>query len=95
MEKMRLTVDDLAIQSFATTRLGGQLRGTVRGHDAPTDPVECPTANPEWDTCADTCWGSCPCSGNSCNGCGSDGCGGFSDWACTNGCHTGYTVTYC
>jgi hypothetical protein len=96
MEKTRLRLDDLEIQSFATTGEGTQRRGTVRAHDAPTDEVECPTANPNWNTCWDTCWDTC---GNTC-GCGggggdSTGCGGFSDWACTGNCSTTWYVSLC
>ncbi|HEX8243733.1 MAG TPA: hypothetical protein VF541_09565 [Longimicrobium sp.] len=95
MEKTRLSLDDLSVQSFATTSAPGEIRGTVRGHDAPTDQVECPTANAAWDTC----WESCACgggSGNSCdNNCDSTDCGGYSDWACTVTCHVSWTVSYC
>jgi len=59
MEKVRLTVDDLQVQSFATSSQPSPRRGTVHGHDAPTDQLECPTANVAWDTC----WGSCACGG--------------------------------
>ena len=62
MEKMSLTLDDLEVQSFATGRADGAQRGTVRGHDYPTDAVECPTS---WDaTCANTCADTCQCEGN-------------------------------
>jgi len=55
MEKVRLTVDELHVQSFATTDRGVAQRGTVRAHDAPTDQVECPTADVNWATCKYTC----------------------------------------
>lgn len=55
MNKTRLTVEDLQIQSFATTSAAGGPRGTVRAHDAPTDQVECPTINADWETCWNTC----------------------------------------
>ena len=58
MRKTRLTLDDLDVQSFSTGDGDGR-RGTVRAHDAPTDQVECPTADPEWDTCWQTCVGTC------------------------------------
>lgn len=42
MEKVRLSLDDLEVQSFATAGPAGEPRGTVRGHDsAPTEPVNC------------------------------------------------------
>ncbi|MFL5386570.1 MAG: pinensin family lanthipeptide [Longimicrobiaceae bacterium] len=77
MEKMRLTLEELEVQSFATSRAGGEQRGTVRGHDAPTDQVECPTANGAWDTC----WDSCACHSEGNTGdctviCYTDACGG-------------------
>jgi hypothetical protein len=72
MEKTRLTLDDLVIQSFTTTSATTAQPGTVRGYDAATDQVECPTGNVNWDTC----WGSC--------GCGS---GGNTD-DCTVICYT-------
>jgi len=55
MEKMRLTLDELEVQSFTTTRPAGEQRGTVHGHDAPTDEVECPTADVNWNTCWESC----------------------------------------
>jgi len=57
MEKTRLTVDDLEVQSFSTTDGATGSRGTVRGHDVRTDQVECPTGNVNWDTCWNTCAG--------------------------------------
>ena len=99
MEKTRLSLDDLEVQSFATTAPTGQQRGTVRGHDAPTDQVECPTADGNWNTCWDSCADSCGCgggSGNSCeNNCESTGCGGFSDWACTVTCYVTWSISVC
>ena len=80
MEKIRLSLDELTVQSFATTAGARAERGTVRGHDLPTDQVECPTADPNWNTCWATCGDTC---GDSCGG--SCGCGGPSDW-CTYDC---------
>ena len=74
MEKIRLSVDELAVQSFATTQAAAEQRGTVHGHDD-TDPVACPTADPVWETCWASCGGSCDCSGGTCDhscGCGSN-----------------------
>lgn len=66
MEKVRLTLDALHVQSFATSSESPRGRGTVHAHDAPTDAVECPTGNAaDWDnTCANTCMGTCQCEGN-------------------------------
>lgn len=80
MEKVRLTLDELQVQSFATTENDAQSRGTVRGHDAPTDAVE--------DTCWASCNWSCGCS-DSCEcetaNCTVDDCW-FTDWGpCTWG----------
>lgn len=55
MEKMRLTLDDLSIQSFTTTSEGSRRSGTVHGHDVPTDQVECPTMDEAWQTCKFGC----------------------------------------
>lgn len=84
MEKVRLTLDELHVQSFATT--GGESggRGTVRAHDAPTDQVECATQNPDWDTCWGTCGGSC---GGTC------GCEEYSERCTLDDCYTGWP--YC
>ena len=43
MKKLRPTLDDLEVQSFATTAPEPQQRGTVKGHDDPTIGDECPT----------------------------------------------------
>jgi hypothetical protein len=84
MEKMRLSLDELEVQSFTTSRPGGERRGTVRGHDAPTDAVECPTANPE-----DTCWDSCACHSEGNTGdctviCATDGCANWTQGSSWN-----------
>lgn len=81
MDKVRLTIDELQVQSFATTDRDANGRGTVRAHDAPTDEVECPTVDPVWNTC----WGSC---GDSCGGT----CGGSCD-SCN--CDTAYCSDTC
>jgi hypothetical protein len=81
MDKVRLTLDELQVQSFATTAVDADGRGTVRAHDAPTDPVECPTADPLWDTCWNTCGESCGGSCASCN-CESDACSDTCGWGC-------------
>lgn len=73
MEKVRLNLDELEVQSFTTTGNEAQQRGTVHGNDqcscacCPTDPA----LDTCWASCADTCWDTC---GDSC-GCGSNDCG--------------------
>ncbi|HET7231523.1 MAG TPA: hypothetical protein VFJ16_16050 [Longimicrobium sp.] len=82
MEKVRLTVDELEIQSFTTTERPAGKRGTVRGHDAPTDEVECPTYDVNWNTCQASCQcsDSCYCETAACS---VDDCW-FTDWGpCT------------
>lgn len=66
MEKMRLSMDELQVQSFATTGTGEAERGTVHGHDN-TDPAACPTADPAWETCWASCDGWDCGSGNTCD----------------------------
>ena len=95
MEKVRLTVDELQVQSFATSPDRPGTRGTVRGHDAPTDQVECPTANAGWDTCWNTCADTCQCEGNTgdCTViCYTDAC---SAEDCSFGCSRGWYLTMC
>lgn len=82
MEKVRLDLDELEVQSFVTTGADPQPRGTVHGNEqcscqcCPTDPA----LNTCWNSCADTCWATCAgdtCWG-SCGGscdCGSNDCG--------------------
>lgn len=90
MEKVRLTLDELQVQSFATTEQGAGRRGTVHGHDAPSDAVECPTADPAYGTC----WGSCNGCSDSCD-CETANCTveeecWFTDWGpCTWGSRGG------
>jgi hypothetical protein len=83
MEKVRLSLDELEVQSFATTTGEAQRRGTVRGHDAPTDEVECPTADYRWNTCFPTqCQGSCGCEAS--GDCSVDCWSNFGDsWDCS------------
>lgn len=82
MEKVRLTLYHLQVQSFITTEREAGVRGTVRGHDAPTDYNECPSQD------AFTCNGTCP--DNSC-GCETGECTvelecWYTDWGpCTFG----------
>jgi hypothetical protein len=65
MDKMRLTLDELQIQSFSTSGQNAQTGGTVRAFDNATDEVECPPDT--WDTssqsCMESCRYSCDCNG--------------------------------
>lgn len=92
MEKVRLTVDELQVQSFTTSDEQSPGRGTVHAHDAPTDEVECPTAHAQWETCWNTCPG--PGGGNTddCTWmCYTDGCSAAD---CSNGCDWS-TISWC
>lgn len=63
MEKTKLSLDELQVQSFATTEAAAEQRGTVRGH-ADTDAVACPTVDPNdtcWASCEGTCESACDC----------------------------------
>lgn len=84
MEKTRLTLDELQVQSFVTTGMEAEGRGTVRAHDAPTDPVECPTVDPNWDSCWYTCGDSC---GGTCGSCACESADCSVD-TCFWGCYT-------
>jgi hypothetical protein len=90
MKKTRLSLDDLDVQSFATAGAGAGEPGTVCGHDAPTDEVECPTANEIWSTCRYTC---------GCGGGGTDDCtvicesDACSAEDCSFGCSRGWYCT--
>ena len=84
MQKVRLTLDELAVQSFATTGGVARGRGTVNGRDS-TDPVACPTYDNAWDTCWDSC-NAATC-GISCGGtcdCYSGACGGSESFLASN-----------
>jgi hypothetical protein len=82
VEKVRLTVDDLQVQSFATSEREVQRRGTVRAHDVVTDQFECPTQDQAWDTCWGTCGETCGCQENSQD----------TDWS---RCTWGYWISMC
>ncbi len=41
MKKIRLDVEQLAVESFATARARGAENGTVRGHDGGSDGYDC------------------------------------------------------
>ena len=62
MEKVRLSPEELEIQSFPTAAPEAEQRGTVHGNDAPTDNIECPTGPQDWEnTCAFTAPATCQC----------------------------------
>jgi hypothetical protein len=93
MEKVRLTLDELHVQSFATTGDAAGQRGTVRGHDVPTDQVECPTADVNWNTC----WQSCAdtnCCGGGGGGTGDCSVDCWSDW-CSFDCYYSWVISWC
>jgi hypothetical protein len=81
MEKVRLTIEDLQVQSFATSQADAERGGTVHAHDAPTDRYECPTQDYAWGTCGGSCpENSCGCETSECT---VDDCW-FTDWGpCT------------
>ena len=67
MEKLRLEIDELRLQSFVASDTLSQHRGTVNGHQNPTDEVDC--------TAAATCALSCACNTGDCTAlCQSDAC---------------------
>lgn len=80
MSKLKLDLDDLAVESFDTAREEQKQRGTVRANEAT-----------EWNTCqgptcdpGNTCWDSCDgvCGSYFC-ATGDDSCGAAS---CVYGC---------
>ncbi|HEX6748619.1 MAG TPA: pinensin family lanthipeptide [Longimicrobium sp.] len=56
----KLTLDALAVTSFATTAAGPGMRGTVNGREAAAATLSnCPAS---WNgTCYITCGNTCPC----------------------------------
>jgi len=58
MRKVKLNLDDLAVESFATADVDPATRGTVQGHDA-TALCETRITRCYQDTCAFSCDGSC------------------------------------
>lgn len=61
MKKLMLSLDDLRVDTFATSKDGSGLRGTVKGHETEFCPntyyVECPVTG--MATCGET---ACSCS---------------------------------
>ena len=89
MKKLALNLDELAVESFETSR-NLLLRGTVRGASESTEVQIICTCDSDDGTCDDSCNpGGCG-SGNSCNGtCAGDTCG-----FCTRDatCATGFQI---
>jgi hypothetical protein len=76
MKKLRLNLDQLAVETFDVTFTAAQTGGTVRGHVSWPAPATCVNTDCEQNTCAETCR-TCPdtcfysCGGtceNSCEG---------------------------
>lgn len=76
MHKLKLNLDDLAVESFATTPDARGAGGTVFGQNHCTCYTQCtcpgcPTCDPSCNgTCGDTCEGTCDytCGGHTCLG---------------------------
>ena len=87
MKKMKLSLDDLKVESFQTTPDAGEgEKGTVFGY-LTQDLTICDTC----DTCNASCNGTCNAScggtcGNTCNGTCHASCGGTCDASCNGGC---------
>lgn len=58
MRKVKLDLDELAVESFATADGESEVRGTVHGHDA-TELCTRFMTRCYQDTCAFSCDGSC------------------------------------
>jgi hypothetical protein len=97
----KLNLETLVVDSFATTDLPHQLRGTVDGRQ---DGTSLPPYLTCWNTCQYTCKDTCApsCRDTDCvtacqgggdltaNGCGGGGDGTGTDYVgCTNDCTTG------
>ncbi|HEX6037679.1 hypothetical protein [Longimicrobium sp.] len=88
MNKLKLDLDQLTVESFDTDASGIARRGTVRAHSHLCGPSD--VCTPTWGelTCGDTC-------DNTCNTCGAScGCGGGSGYnSCYGSC--GETCNTC
>jgi len=62
MEKVRLEIDGLRVESFNTSDDPPQHRGTVNAYENPTDEVGCTALG----TCLATCAYSCACDTGGC-----------------------------
>lgn len=73
MKKLTLTFDELRVESFETSSMQAERRGTVHGHFSLNGSCayscgsSCDATCP--DSCGNTCQGSCPlsCAGNTCD----------------------------
>lgn len=91
MHKLKLDLDQLAVESFDTNPSDSARRGTVQGFvptPAATCFITCPTC---YNTCAscggtcdNSCGGTCYCSGYTCGG----SCGGTCNEVTCVTCHT-------
>lgn len=100
MNKLKLRMDDLRVESFETLARGADARGTVRGHEPSVHCSNTCTANPDCTlefmcetygdcTLAGSCEGTC---GRSCDNTCQVSCGGTCDVTCGS-CY--YTVCGC
>jgi hypothetical protein len=100
MNKLKLDLDQLTVESFDTDASGIARRGTVRAHSERCGPTDVCAATRGELTCGDTCDYTCNTCGASCGG----GCGsGYSCYgSCAETCNTCLTncqqescVEYC
>lgn len=63
--KRKLSIEGLSVESFQVTSVTAELRGTVRGNESGTGPVDCHTLK---ESCEGTCIIYDTCDGFSCNG---------------------------
>jgi hypothetical protein len=72
MKKLKLTLNDLRVESYTTAEESAKQVGTVQGHDKPSAPhtCGCPTYYQTCQQGAYTCYNTCDCytwSGAECN----------------------------
>ena len=96
MRKLRLTLEELSVESFSTAVRPGR-QGTVGGHDLSDTTCQqkfCTCDTVQGPTCEGTCHASCggSCDG-SCNGCVSYG-GTCNDYTCVS-CEGTCDDSYC
>lgn len=62
MEKVRLSPEELEIQSFTVPTVEDEERGTVHGHYEPSELGQCYTQPNDWqNSCAVSCKETCQC----------------------------------
>jgi hypothetical protein len=87
MNKIRLELDTLAVESFSTTPTDAESRGTVHGHRPPfTQGLECASEVCETEGCATYATDCGTCAATACGTCATN-CGTCYDATCGN--------TYC